>query len=96
MDAEVSTCIILVLKVLNFLQFLPCKEIVHVCFTLKIINCNEFHSDLISLYEKLDNNIEIGKNEWHGTPHLGKSKQNQEISEFKILVGTNVSHVLTV
>ena len=23
-------------------------------------------------------------------PHLGKSKQNQEISEFKILVGTNV------
>jgi hypothetical protein len=26
-------------------------------------------------------------------PHLGKSKQNQEISEFKILVGTNVSHV---
>jgi hypothetical protein len=29
-------------------------------------------------------------------PHLGKSKQNQEISEFKILVGTNVSHVQTV
>jgi hypothetical protein len=28
-------------------------------------------------------------------PHLGKSKQNQEISEFKILVGTNVSHVQT-
>jgi hypothetical protein len=27
---------------------------------------------------------------------LGKSKQNQEISEFKILVGTNVSHVQTV
>ena len=29
-------------------------------------------------------------------PHLGKSKQNQEISEFKILVGTNVLHVQTV
>ena len=29
-------------------------------------------------------------------PHLGKSKQNQEISEFKILVGTNVSHAQTV
>jgi hypothetical protein len=29
-------------------------------------------------------------------PHLRKSKQNQEISEFKILVGTNVSHVQTV
>jgi hypothetical protein len=29
-------------------------------------------------------------------PHLGKSKQNQEISEFKIPVGTNVSHVQTV
>jgi hypothetical protein len=28
--------------------------------------------------------------------HLGKSKQNQEISELKILVGTNVSHVQTV
>jgi hypothetical protein len=27
---------------------------------LKIINCNEFHSDLISLFEKLDKNIEIG------------------------------------
>jgi hypothetical protein len=26
-------------------------------------------------------------------PHLGKSKQNQEISEFKIIVGTSVSHV---
>ena len=47
---------------------------------------------LISLFEKLDNNIEIGNNEW-SEPHLGKSKQNQEISEFKILVGTNVSHV---
>jgi hypothetical protein len=29
-------------------------------------------------------------------PIWGKSKQNQEISEFKILVGTNVSHVQTV
>jgi hypothetical protein len=29
-------------------------------------------------------------------PHLGKSKHNQEISEFKILVGTNISHVQTV
>jgi hypothetical protein len=27
--------------------------------------------------------------------HLGKSKQNQEISEFKILVGTIVSHAQT-
>jgi hypothetical protein len=27
---------------------------------------------------------------------LGKSKQNQEISEFKILVRTNVSQVQTV
>jgi hypothetical protein len=82
-------------KKLNFLHFLPCKEIISWCFTLKIINCNEFHSDLISLFEKLDKNIEIGYNEWHGA-HLGKSKQNQEISEFKILVGTNVSHVQTV
>ena len=44
------------------------KKFVHVCFTLKIINCNEFHSDLISLFEKLDKNIEIGNNEWHGAP----------------------------
>ena len=71
------------------------KKFFHVCFTLKIINCNEFHSDLISLFEKLDKNIEIGNNEWHGV-HFGKSKQNQEISEFKILLGTNVSHVQTV
>jgi hypothetical protein len=34
----------------------------HVCFTLKIINCNAFHSDLIGLFEKLDKNIEIGNN----------------------------------
>jgi uncharacterized protein YaaR (DUF327 family) len=28
-------------------------------------------------------------------PHLGKSKQNQEISEFKILVGTNfIRHIV--
>jgi hypothetical protein len=40
------------------------KKLFHVCFTLKIINCNEFHSDLISLFEKLDKNIEIGNNEW--------------------------------
>jgi hypothetical protein len=26
-------------------------------------NSNEFHSDLISLFEKLDKNIEIGNNE---------------------------------
>ena len=32
------------------------------------INCNEFHSDLISLFEKLNKNIEIGNNEWHGDP----------------------------
>ena len=40
----------------------------HVCLTLKIINCNEFHSDLISLFEKVDKNIEIGNNEWHRAP----------------------------
>jgi hypothetical protein len=34
-----------------------------VCFTFEIINCNEFHSDLISLFEKLDKNVEIGNNE---------------------------------
>jgi hypothetical protein len=39
------------------------KKFFHVCFTLKIINCNEFHSDLMSLFEKLDKNIEIGNNE---------------------------------
>ena len=39
------------------------KQLLYVCFTLKIINCNEFHSDLISLFEKLDKNIEIGNNE---------------------------------
>jgi hypothetical protein len=38
------------------------KKFVHVCFTLKIVNCNEFHSDLISLFEKLDKNIEIVNN----------------------------------
>jgi hypothetical protein len=40
----------------------------------------------------------LSQNEIHCNtgPHLGKSKQNQEISEFKILVGTNVSHVQTV
>ena len=43
-------------------------KLFHVCFTLKIINCNEFHSDLISLFEKLDKYIEIGNNEWHGAP----------------------------
>ena len=46
-------------------------------------------------FEKLDNNIEIGNNEWHGAP-FGEIEQNQEISEFKILVRTNVSHVQTV
>ena len=57
-------------KKLNFLHFLPClaKKLFHVCFTLKIINCNEFHSDLISLFKKLDKNIEIGNNECHGAP----------------------------
>jgi hypothetical protein len=33
-----------------------------------IIGTNEFHSDLISLFEKLDKTIEIGNNEWHGAP----------------------------
>jgi hypothetical protein len=42
------------------------KKLFHVCFTLKIIDCNEFHSDLISLFQKLDKNIETGNNEWHG------------------------------
>jgi hypothetical protein len=50
---------------------------------------------LISLFEKLDKNIEIGNNEWHGAP-FGEIETNQEISEFKILVGTNVSHGQTV
>jgi hypothetical protein len=44
------------------------KKLFHVCFTLKIINCNVFHSDLISLFENVDKNIEIGNNEWHGAP----------------------------
>ena len=55
-------------KKLNFLHFLPCKEIISCMFYLKDINCNEFHSDLISLFEKLDKNIEIGNNEWHRAP----------------------------
>ena len=56
---QVSTCIILVLKeVISCISCLA-KKLFHVCFTLKIINCNEFHSDLISLFEKLDKNIEI-------------------------------------
>jgi hypothetical protein len=46
-----------------FVQFCLAKKLFHVCFTLKIINCNEFHSDFISLFEKLDKNIEIGNNE---------------------------------
>jgi hypothetical protein len=33
-----------------------------------IINCNEFHSDLISLFAKLVKNIEIGNNIWYGAP----------------------------
>ena len=55
-------------KKLNFLHFLPCKEILSCMFYLEIINCNEFHSDLISLFEKLYKNIEIGNNEWHRAP----------------------------
>jgi hypothetical protein len=59
----------------NGLVFRECKHIKNIfedvyftknlfhSFTLKIINCNEFHSDLISLFEKLDKNIEIGNNE---------------------------------
>jgi hypothetical protein len=50
----------------------------NVCFTLKIINCNEFHSDLNQFIRKLDKNIEIGNNEWHGA-HLGKSKQPRNL-----------------
>jgi len=63
MDAEVSTCIILVLKEVKLLAFLALQINSFMYFTLKIINCNEFHSDLISLFEKLDKNIEIGNNE---------------------------------
>jgi hypothetical protein len=59
MDAEVSTCIILVLKEAKFLSFLALQRNSFIMF----INCNEFHSDLISLFEKLDKNIEIGNNE---------------------------------
>jgi hypothetical protein len=75
---QVSTCIILVLKEVKFLAFLALQRN-YLCFTLKIINCNEFHSDLISLFEKLDKNIEIGNNEWHGAP-FGEIETNQEIS----------------
>jgi uncharacterized membrane protein len=55
--------IILVLKEVKFLAFLAlqsvllAKKLFHVCFTLKIINCNEFHSNLISLFEKLDKSL---------------------------------------
>jgi hypothetical protein len=61
-DFRLQTCT-------NGLVFRECKHIknicedVYLCFTLKIINCNEFHSDLISLFVKLDKNIEIGNNE---------------------------------
>jgi hypothetical protein len=49
----------------SYISCISClaKKLFHVCFTLKIIDCNEFHSDLISLFEKLDKNIEIGNNE---------------------------------
>jgi hypothetical protein len=92
---QVSTCIILVLKEVKFLAFFALQRNYFMCFTLKIINCNEFHSDLISLFEKQDKTLKSVIMNDTG-PHLGKSKQNQEISEFKILVGTNVSHVQTV
>ena len=52
----------------NVNRWAHAKRLVHVCFTLKIINWNENHSDLISLFENLDKSIEIGNNEWHGTP----------------------------
>jgi hypothetical protein len=49
----------------SYISCISClaNKFFHVCFTLRIINCNEFHSDLISLFEKLDKNIEIGNNE---------------------------------
>jgi hypothetical protein len=49
----------------SYMSCISClaNKFFHVCFTLRIINCNEFHSDLISLFEKLDKNIEIGNNE---------------------------------
>ena len=49
-------------KKLNFLHFLHCKDIFSCMFYLKD------YSDLISLFEKLNKNIEIGNNEWHGAP----------------------------
>ena len=85
MDVEVSTCIILVLKEVKFLALLALQR-----------NLFMYVLPYRSVYSK----------NWTKTlksvimndtgPHLGKSKQNQEISEFKILVGTNVSHVQTV
>jgi hypothetical protein len=51
----------------------------HVCFTLRITNCKAFHSDLISLFEKLDKTLKLVIMNDTG-PHLGKSKQNQEIT----------------
>ena len=49
----------------SYMSCISClaNKLFHVCFTLRIINCNEFHSDLISLFEKLDKNNEIVNNE---------------------------------
>ena len=55
-------------KKLNFLHFLPCKEIISCMFYLKDYQLQWISFWLISLFEKLDKNIEIGNNEWHGTP----------------------------
>jgi hypothetical protein len=74
-------------KKLHFLHFLPCKEIISCMFYLK-----DYQLQWIAFWLNLTKN-------WTKTlksvimndtgPHLGKSKQKQEISEFKILVGTN-------
>ena len=49
----------------SYISCISClaMKLFHVYFTFKIINCNKFHSDLISLFEKLDKNIEIGNKE---------------------------------
>ena len=79
-------------KKLNFLHFLPCKEIISCMFYLKDYQLQWISFWLNQFIRKTLKSVIMNDT----GPHLGKSKQNQEISEFKILVGTNVSHVQTV
>ena len=78
-------------KKLNFLHFLPCKEIISCMFYLKDYQLQWISFWLNQFIRKTLKSVIMNDT----GPHLGKSKQNQEISEFKILVGTNVSHVQT-